>query len=85
MRLVNVRELVRNAGVVLSQVEKGRSVVLTRNGRPVAVVNPATDRELLKTLLREAGQDLRRGGLNRTKMDRLLTEVRSELLGKNRR
>lgn len=66
------------------QVQKGQSVVLTRNGRPVAVLNPASDREILKTLLREAGRDLKAGGLSRAKLNRLLAEVRDEMFGKSR-
>ena len=40
MEIVTVRELRNNGGDVLDRVERGESVIVTRDGRPVAELRP---------------------------------------------
>lgn len=44
MREMSVREANQNFSRLIAEVEKGRSVTITKNGRPVAKVSPQRPR-----------------------------------------
>ncbi|MGV0744861.1 type II toxin-antitoxin system Phd/YefM family antitoxin [Mycolicibacterium sp. XJ870] len=46
MESVSVRELRNKGGEVLDQVERGESVIVTRDGRPVAELRPVPRRSV---------------------------------------
>jgi prevent-host-death family protein len=43
VKLATIRDFTINASAVLGQVERGRSVVVTRNSKPIAVVSPVRE------------------------------------------
>lgn len=54
IEVVNVRELARNTGRVLEEVEEGTYVLITRKGRPVATVSPISQEALEDFVLAHA-------------------------------
>jgi prevent-host-death family protein len=70
MTTVGVRELKANASALLERAEAGEAIVLSRRGRPVAVILPleldleaviASNRAALETRRNEALEELARG------------------------
>ena len=54
-RLVSQRELRNDSAAVLREVQAGRSVVVTRNGTPIAVLQPlASDRFVPRAVVADA-------------------------------
>lgn len=54
IEVVNVRELARNTGRVLEEVEGGAYLLITRKGRPVATVTPISKEALEDFVLAHA-------------------------------
>ncbi len=43
MKFANIRELQKNASSLVSLVEKGEDVIITKRGKPAAVIFPLTE------------------------------------------
>lgn len=43
MKFANIRELQKDASGIISLVEKGQDVVITKRGKPAAVIYPLTE------------------------------------------
>ena len=43
MKFANIRELQKNASSLVSLVEKGEDVIITKRGKPTAVIYPLTE------------------------------------------
>ncbi len=43
MKFTNVKELQKDASGIISLVEKGEDVIITKRGKPVAVIYPLTE------------------------------------------
>ena len=59
MSEVTIRDLRNHGGDVLDRVEAGEEITITRDGRPVAVLVPATRRTLSAPLLAARWRHLR--------------------------
>jgi prevent-host-death family protein len=60
METVTVRELRNNGGAVLDRVERGESVIVTRDGHPIAELRPLPRRSARPTELIERRKRLPR-------------------------
>lgn len=56
MRTVSHREMRNQSGELLRSVEAGESVIVTNNGRPVAVLSPYSEQQTPLERLRALGQ-----------------------------
>jgi len=43
MKYANIRELQKDASGIISRVEKGEDVIITKRGKPAAVIYPLTE------------------------------------------
>jgi|YelNatPaOPRAMG01_1025707.scaffolds.fasta_scaffold18314_5 prevent-host-death family protein len=43
MKFANIRELQRDASEIITLVEKGQDVIITKRGKPAAVIYPLTE------------------------------------------
>ncbi|MDP2168491.1 MAG: type II toxin-antitoxin system prevent-host-death family antitoxin [Thermodesulfovibrionales bacterium] len=43
MRFANIKELQKDASGIISSVEKGEDVIITKRGKPAAVIYPLTE------------------------------------------
>jgi prevent-host-death family protein len=88
MATVNVRDLQRNPARVLRELEEtGRPAFVTRNGRPVAVLMPIDEDDLLDYVLANAPEyvaDMRKAdeaiaaGERGTPLDEALAEIEAD-------
>ncbi len=46
MKFTNVKELQKNASGIISLVEKGEDVIITKRGKPAAVIYPLSEDEI---------------------------------------
>lgn len=46
MKFANVKELQRDASGIISRVEKGEDVIITKRGKPAAVIYPLSEDEI---------------------------------------
>lgn len=46
MRFVNIKELQKEASAVISMAEKGEDVIITKHGKPAAVIYPLTEEQI---------------------------------------
>ena len=46
MKFANVKELQKNASGIISLVEKGEDVIITKRGKPAAVIYPLSEDEI---------------------------------------
>lgn len=56
MKTVSAKELKNNTGEVLQRVSNGEKILVTKRGKPVALVAPVTEKELLLPGLRPLDQ-----------------------------
>ncbi|MDQ3782156.1 MAG: type II toxin-antitoxin system prevent-host-death family antitoxin [Actinomycetota bacterium] len=57
MRTINQRELRNNSGAVLREVQAGETMIVTRNGVPVAELRPVPPRRFVpRAAIAHAGQ-----------------------------
>lgn len=46
MKFANIKELQRHASGIISRVEKGEDVIITKRGKPAAVIYPLSEDEI---------------------------------------
>ncbi len=46
MKFANVKELQKDASGIISRVEKGEDVIITKRGKPAAVIYPLSESEI---------------------------------------
>lgn len=54
MKFANIRELQRDASGIISLAEKGEDVIITKRGRPAAVIYPLTEDEVEDYMLQHS-------------------------------
>jgi antitoxin (DNA-binding transcriptional repressor) of toxin-antitoxin stability system len=93
MRFIAVEDMVRSPQQAWKGLPDERETVITKNGRPIALLTPVTDRSLEGTLaaVRQARatqavasmqQDARRGGSNELTEKQISDEIRAARIEK---
>jgi len=52
MKFANIKELQKDASGIISLVEKGEDVVITKRGKPAAVIYPLTEEDIEDYMVR---------------------------------
>ena len=54
MKFANVKELQKNASGIISLVEKGEDVIITKRGKPAAVIYPLSEDEIEEYMIQHS-------------------------------
>lgn len=83
LQYVNVKDLRTNASKVLGMTRRGQTVIVSRKGKPEAIMVPfARDKKIYaRMLLDELGDVMKSSGITRTKALQALDEVRKKIYG----
>jgi len=83
LQYVNVKDLRTNASRVLEMTRRGQTVIVTRQGKPEAVMFPfGKDKKVyVRMLLDELGELFEDAGISEKKALKALEEVRAKVYG----
>ena len=81
MKTVNLREVRNNFNKIL---EMNQEVIVESRGRPLAKIKPFSKADIVQYYLEKAQEASRELGITKEKGDKLLEQVRKELLDEGR-
>jgi len=81
MKTVNLREVRNNFNKIL---EMNQEVIVESRGKPLAKIKPFTKADIVQYYLEKAQEASRELGITKEKGDKLLEQVRKELLDEGR-
>lgn len=81
MKTVNLREVRNNFNKIL---EMNQEVIVESRGKPLAKIKPFTKADIVQYYLEKAQEASRELGITKQKGDKLLEQVRKELLDEGR-
>ncbi len=81
MKTVNLREVRNNFNKIL---EMNQEVIVESRGKPLAKIKPFTKADIVQYYLEKAQEASRESGITKEKGDKLLEQVRKELLDEGR-
>ena len=81
MKTVNLREVRNNFNKIL---EMNQEVIVESRGKPLAKIKPFTKADIVQYYLEKAQEASRELGITKAKGDKILEQVRKELLDEGR-